>query len=132
MFLKIHFLPKIHHTHSELFLRSVPLLLQWSLAANIHLKAYYSLIFLIREPAFVGYNSTCQFLQWPYLKKSFHPDVPIHDRNTLPFHLCRLSLLLHRIHSMPVYCNLIRSDGFSKTVREAKAAFNTFLKTMAF
>ena len=31
-----------------------------------------------------------------------------------------------------LYCNLIRSDGFSKTVREAKAAFNTFLKTMAF
>ena len=102
MLLKIHFLPKIHHTHSELFLRSVPLLLQWSLAANIHLKAYYSLLFLIREPAFVDYNSICQFLQWPYLKKSFHPDVPIHDRNTLPFHLCRLSLLLHRIHSMPV------------------------------
>ena len=30
-----------------------------------------------------------------------------------------------------LYCNLIRSDGFSKTVWEAKAAFNTFLKTIS-
>lgn len=131
MFLKIHFLPKIHHTHSELFLRSVPLLLQWSLAANIHLKAYYSLLFLIREPAFVDYNSICQFLQWPYLK-----NLSIQMFQFMTETLCHFTFAGYHyfftVFIQCLYCNLIRSDGFSKTVWEAKAAFNTFLKAMAF